>query len=131
MIAGLGGCAAGFAILVWCIPAAAHSLRSNPAALLAQADQNRDGSVSRAEFIVARAHQFDGIDTNRDGGLSTGELAALALGQTERLAVRLGFGAFDTNRDGRLSRAEFDAGPTLAFDHVDADHDGVASVREI
>jgi hypothetical protein len=131
MIGAMGRCAAGLAVLAWSVPAAAQTLLTDPAALLAQADRNRDGSVSRAEFIATRAGQFDSIDTNGDGGLAVGELAALARGQAERMAIRLGFGQFDTNRDGRVSRGEFDAGPTLAFDRIDADRNGVASAREI
>jgi len=131
MIAAIGRYAAVLVILAWSAPAVAQSLMSDTAALLAQADRNRDGSVSRAEFIATRAGQFDRIDTNGDGGLSAAELAALAPGQAERMAIRLGFGQFDTNRDGRLSRTEFDAGPTPAFDRIDADRDGVASAREL
>lgn len=131
MIAAIGRYAVVLAILAWSAPVVAQSLLSDPSALLAYADRNRDGSVSRSEFIATRAGQFDRIDTNGDGGLSAAELAALAPGQAERMAIRLGFGQFDTNRDGRLSRSEFDAGPTLAFDRVDADRDGVASAREI
>lgn len=112
-------------------PVSAQSILGDPSTLLADADRNRDGSITRAEFIAARARSFDTVDTNRDGSLSVTEVAAVVPGSLERMAVRLNFGQFDQNRDGRLARAEMNAGPTFAFDRVDADRDGVISAGEL
>lgn len=111
-------------------PTAGQSSLADPSTLLADADRDRDGSVTRAEFIAARARNFDTVDANRDGRLSLAEVAAVATGSLERMAVRLNFGHFDRNRDGRLTRSELNAGPTPAFDRVDRDRDGVISPGE-
>jgi Ca2+-binding EF-hand superfamily protein len=65
-------------------------------------DRNRDGYVSRAEFLGiditddGRGERFDDIDTNRDGRVSPGEW----------LWSRAAFERRDTNRDGILTRDE-------------------------
>ena len=119
------------AALGFTAPATAQSLLLDPSSLLADADRNRDGSVTRAEFVAARARSFDTLDANRDGRLNAAEVTAAATGSLERMAVRLHFGQFDRNGDGDLTRAELNAGPTLAFDRVDSNRDGVVSSREV
>lgn len=63
-------------------------------------DRNRDGAVSRDEFLAARRKSFDRLDRNGDGQLSFEEYAAAS-------AAR--FAAADRNADRQLSRSEFAA----------------------
>ncbi len=53
--------------------------------MIAQADLNRDGSVTRAEFYKAPTTDFDRADTNRDGVVDRAELAAAIAGMKARL----------------------------------------------
>ncbi|MYJ71412.1 MAG: hypothetical protein F4092_06505, partial [Rhodospirillaceae bacterium] len=41
-----------------------------------QADADKDGKVTQAEFAAARNARFAGIDTNKDGALEVSELRA-------------------------------------------------------
>ena len=50
-------------------PATARE-RSDPTEMLDKADANRDGAVSRAEFVDARRARFSQMDRNGDGYFS-------------------------------------------------------------
>jgi Ca2+-binding EF-hand superfamily protein len=87
-----------------------------------RADHDRDGALSRAEFLGEnnqdddRGDRFDNLDTNNDGRVSRAEWH----GTAER------FDALDDNRDGALTRAEVrgtnDPPPDL-FTSVDVNRD--------
>lgn len=63
-------------------------------------DRNKDGVVSREEFLAARRKSFDRLDKNGDGRLSFEEYAA---------ATSARFAAADRNADRQLSQSEFAA----------------------
>lgn len=67
------------------IPAFAARLNRNLDfdAMIGQFDANRDGQVSRAEFVTGQTAVFDAADTNRDNVLTTVERNA-ALANTRR-----------------------------------------------
>jgi Ca2+-binding EF-hand superfamily protein len=63
---------------------AAHSLTTPPSAadpevkkLLLMMDRDRNGKVSRAEFMAFMTAEFERLDVNRDGELDVNELTAL------------------------------------------------------
>jgi hypothetical protein len=60
--------------------------------MLLNADANKDGMVSRDEFLAARAEQagktFDRVDTNHDGVLSAQEIEAVKAAAKGRLGRR-------------------------------------------
>ena len=100
--------------------------------MLANADENGDGKISRAEFTDARARLFARIDRNGDGFLSKDDMPQGLLGRRrggDRMQQAMTM--LDKNGDGRISRDEFVNGPGLLFDRADTNHDGVIDAREL
>lgn len=99
--------------------------------MLAGADANHDGAVSRAEFDASRGARFVRMDANRDGALDASERpqwgARAGNGQDAGGAPMRG----DANGDNLLSRAEYDAQAARMFARMDANHDGVVSAAEL
>ncbi len=94
-------------------------------------DTDRDGAISREEFMAAhaRAEQaFDKLDTNGDGAISRDEFLAGGRGGPGR-AER--FRVLDSNSDGRITREELEARHTARFEALDTDHDGKLSGNEL
>ncbi|MBB5744638.1 EF-hand domain-containing protein [Brevundimonas variabilis] len=76
----------------------------------ARADANRDGQITRAEFVDARVQRLKAIDTDGDGTITRAERAgAKQARRAERLEGR--FDRLDTDRNGAISRTEFQARP--------------------
>jgi Ca2+-binding EF-hand superfamily protein len=112
-------------------PAPTQRLLPDPESLIASADANKDGAVSRAEFVAERAKTFPRLDRNRDGFLSRDEFLAAAPAGMRRNFLAAQFGRFDANNDGKLSPAEFNAAPTPGFDRLDSNGDGSLSAAEM
>ena len=93
-----------------------------------RADRNNDGVVSKAEFVAYRASQFDRFDRNNDGYLSRADIPRFVR-NPERFLSRVE--PYDFNGDGRVSRAEYNRGPTIAFDRVDTDGDNRVTQNEL
>ncbi|MFC5346023.1 EF-hand domain-containing protein [Brevundimonas staleyi] len=75
---------------------------------VARADADRDGRVSRAEFVDARVARLTALDTNRDGQISVEERRAAGQARrAERVANR--FARLDKDGNGAISREEFTA----------------------
>jgi Ca2+-binding EF-hand superfamily protein len=93
------------------------------------ADSDKDGAVTRQEFLSHRSAQFARFDRNDDGYLSSNDVPRFARrranGKGQTLAAE-----FDSNGDGRVTRAEFVDGPTLGFDRMDANGDDVVARAE-
>lgn len=98
---------------------------------LRQADANRDGLVSRQEFVNYRAQQFGRLDRNGDGYITNTDMPrALARRAPAGMSPQELVAQFDANRDGRVSQSEFVNGPTPAFDVIDANNDNLATEAE-
>ncbi|WP_029911751.1 hypothetical protein [Caulobacter sp. UNC358MFTsu5.1] len=106
--------------------------RGDPAALLANADADRDGRVTLAEFHDARVRLFDRLDRNGDGFVS-GEDAPRRRARRAPGGGRLAelTAGLDRNGDGRVARAEFVDGPSRLFDRADANGDKVVDAAEL
>ena len=97
-----------------------------------RADTNNDGSVTREEFVAARAEQFTKFDRNSDGYIDSSDVP-------KRLAARRQqngggdslVGQFDADGDGKVTKEEFVNGPTLIFDRADADKNNVLDAKEL
>jgi EF hand domain-containing protein len=96
--------------------------------MLAMADANHDGVITRAEFDAARAARFTQLDADHNGALSTSERpqwgGARPAGTAERPRG-------DANADGSVSRAEWDAEGAHMFARLDANNDGAISQAEL
>ncbi|MEN9874509.1 MAG: hypothetical protein RL186_1406, partial [Pseudomonadota bacterium] len=104
--------------------------------MMKEADTNRDGSVSLAEFnaIAARKQaersaehearrqaMFTRMDANRDGSISQAEATAMRTAKGEGRPPRVDP---DTNQDKKISLAEWLARPDPLFERADANKDG-------
>ena len=87
--------------------------------LVAMADANKDGKVSKAELTTALDARFTKIDANRDGKLTKEDRE---LGRQARLDQR--FAALDSDHNGQISKAEFAAGHQARFDRRDGEGRG-------
>lgn len=102
---------------------------TDPATLVARADANHDGMISRDEFLAARAARFDRMDRNHDGYLTDADARGLP-GRAARmfpLMLRMA----DSDNDGRISREEFNAMPARGFDRMDSNGDGMLDRDEL
>ena len=105
-------------------------------------DADKNGQVSRAEVeafqrmaavATARARNqqlFAQLDADRNGQISPTEFTKLA---APPLAVngQPFIAQMDGNKDGQVSLVEHRAGKLTAFDRIDTDKDGVATVAEM
>lgn len=74
-------------------------------------DTNKDGVVSKAEYLAFMDLAFDALDENNNGSLTATDFDVLLTPEE--------FAQMDTNRDGSVSRAEFDAQTAKDFDAAD------------
>lgn len=98
---------------------------------LAEADANGDGRVTRAEFLAARAAQFDRFDRNRDGVLTLVDSPPQFIAQFVGVDLPAMLQMFDANKDGQVTRAEFVGGPTPTFNAADTDKNSILDAAEL
>ena len=84
--------------------------------MMAMADANKDGKISKAELTAALDARFAKMDRNRDGKLTKEDRE---LGRQARLDER--FAALDSDRNGQISKAEFMAGHQARVGRPDGD----------
>jgi Ca2+-binding EF-hand superfamily protein len=93
-------------------------------AAFAEADENGDGVIDRAEFIDRTVEVFYAADANKDGYLSPEELEHGVLYSQD-------FKQVDRNGDGRISLSEFLRARDGLFDEADTNGDGVLQLDEV
>jgi len=113
-------------------PAAFAQSQGEGMKLLASADANGDGVVTRDEYARARSANFTRLDRNKDGAVSKADFKRLARFKPDA-ASRLDalIAAMDANKDGKATRAEFEAAPMPMFDRADANGDGRIDANEM
>ena len=94
-----------------------------------QADADKDGKVTRAEFDAARNARFAGIDTDKDGTLEVSELRAWKRTLPSRIRDAR-FKALDADGDGSIGGEEYVAQRKAAFAGIDANKDGAVDKAE-
>jgi hypothetical protein len=93
-----------------------HSMRGD---MLAKADANNDGTITKAEFLADVDARFTKHDVNKDGKISKEERPGGGEGRGGRMINRL-----DTDKDGAISLDEQRAQATRRFDRLDTNGDG-------
>lgn len=100
--------------------------------IMATADANKDGLVSRDEYRASRSMKFARLDRNGDGAVSKDDYARLAdkrpdmARQLDMLITEA-----DTNKDGKVTQAEYDAMPMPMFKRADTNGDGNVNKTEM
>ncbi|WP_293972527.1 EF-hand domain-containing protein [Sphingomonas sp.] len=112
-------------------PAAAQGLR-DPAALLASADADHDGRISRSEFQAARLAQFDRFDRNGDGVISRADFGRI-VSMRPQAGARIDalIAEADLDHDSKVTRDELAHAPARIFDEADINHDGFVDQTEL
>jgi Ca2+-binding EF-hand superfamily protein len=123
-------------------------MRMDRNAMFDSMDANRDGSISRDEFLAfhGRHHAMGAPMAHGDGmtgptargdemrGPMAGPDGARPM-RARHAGMRMGFGGrwfdrLDADHDGRVSLAEADRAATAMFDRLDANHDGTITPDE-
>ncbi|WP_157216658.1 EF-hand domain-containing protein [Flavisphingomonas formosensis] len=135
-------------------PVTRTELKAKLDAKFAEADTDKDGVITRAEWDAARAAKraerkdkaFDRIDANKDGSISRSEWdgprpdrgpppGADAGGGHHHHGMEMAMGGemfdrLDADHDGKVTLAEFEAKPLEMFDRADTNHDGTVTPEE-
>lgn len=98
--------------------------------LFADADANRDGVVTLAEFQEARADRFNKLDRDRDGVVRMSDFPAFFQSSPRGQQLQRMIGMADANQDGALTRNELLKSPAVAFTAADLDRDGRVTTAE-
>lgn len=127
--AGLAAALSGACTLAWPLAAAAQG--EEALEMLDKADANQDGAISWAEVVALRTQNFERLDRNSDGYISSSDRPRGPFGARFDEAFAKVQGQFDANSDGRVSRAEKIDTPGPIFTQGDANADGVLSADEL
>lgn len=111
---------------------AAHAQAGGEHGILATADANNDGLVSREEYRASRSMKFARLDRNGDGAVSKDDYARLAKVRPEAAQkLDMLITQADADKDGKVTRAEYDAMPMPLFDKADTNGDGSIDKTEM
>lgn len=111
--------------------ARAQAGKRDPAVLFAQTDANKDGKISRAEYVAARTARFGELDHNKDGAVSKADFPRAAANPQAAARLDAIIGEADANKDGKVTRAELNKAPSPGFDRADTNHDGAVTAAEL
>lgn len=90
---------------------------------LQRLDTDRNGAVSKAEFLASRAAEFKELDVNRDAAVDESEVLA-SLTEPAQFRTKRFLKRVDANRDGEVTREEYEQGPRGTFAGRDINNDG-------
>lgn len=96
---------------------------------LRRLDANKDGTISRDEFLAPRKEAFQSLDADKSGAVAASELRA-PFDERVAFSAKRFMKRLDANGDGKVSKDEFDAGPKKRFAEHDLNSDGVLSRDE-
>jgi Ca2+-binding EF-hand superfamily protein len=96
---------------------------------LKRLDSDRDGAVTREEFLRPLKERFVRLDTNKDGRL-TGEEMSAPLRERAEFRLKRQMKRLDADGDAIVTKAEFEAGPRARFARQDLNSDGKVTEDE-
>ena len=89
-------------------------------------DKNKDGKISKKEYMDAVAKTFKELDKNGDGILNKEELEAINKADAASFMKEI-----DVNRDNSISKNEFLAAAEKRFTLLDKNKDGFLNKEEL
>lgn len=105
------------------------------AELIRLMDRDKNGVVSKGEFMSFMSAEFDRLDKNRSGSLSAAEFSRSALarrnGRAEARTVEGLIRQMDRNHTGEVEKDEFMQFVSEEFDRIDADRSGTLTGQEL
>lgn len=117
---------------------AADAVNDHVATMIKAMDTNKDGMVSKDEFLAYEKTQFEAMDTNHDGQVTVAEMDAARMAKLKiKTAIALIPASatiikpMDSNNDGMVSAEEHATAAEKDFNTMDANHDGQLSADEM
>jgi Ca2+-binding EF-hand superfamily protein len=92
--------------------------------LFSKIDKNKDGKISKQEYMDAVAGTFDKLDKNHDGILTREEI------KLNNIDVEKFIKEADTNKDGKINKKEFERAAEKSFSSMDKDKNGYIDKKE-
>jgi Ca2+-binding EF-hand superfamily protein len=98
-------------------------------------DKDKNGVVTKDEFLQFASSEFDRVDADKSGSLSQREFARSHLAHGRHFAEHENVAALirmmDADKNGEVSKAEFMSFMSAEFDRIDADKSGTLTHEEL
>lgn len=96
---------------------------------LKRMDTDKNGAVSKTEFLAQRTEEFKTMDSNKDNAVDPVEIGA-ALQEPAEFRTKRFLKRVDANHDGKITREEFEQGPRAQFAGRDINSDGKITAED-